>query len=144
MNLPLALQGQLQRLADARQASLDTLLQAAWWALLGRLGDSNRLLGAWQHDARQDYDYFANSAGAFSKLLPLCLQWADETRFGEHLAALGAALEQHVAWQEYWVPEWVPTAVPTVAFSTTPALAPQVAGGLCWQGELLAPRLPTG
>ncbi|MCX2694769.1 amino acid adenylation domain-containing protein [Pseudomonas sp. DCB_CB] len=144
VNLPLALQGQLQRLADARQASLDTLLQAAWWALLGRLGDSNRLLGAWQHDARQDYDYFANSAGAFSKLLPLCLQWADETRFGEHLAALGAALEQHVAWQEYWVPEWVPTAVPTVAFSTTPALAPQVAGGLCWQGELLAPRLPTG
>ncbi|MCX2891833.1 amino acid adenylation domain-containing protein [Pseudomonas sp. DCB_BI] len=144
VSLPLGLQGQLQQLAAARQVSLDTLLQAAWWGLLGRLGDSNRLLGAWQHDARQDYDYFAASAGSFSKCLPVYLQWAEQATFGEHLATLAALLEQHVTWQEYWVPEWVPTAVPTVAFSTTPALAPQVAGGLCWQGELLAPRLPAG
>ncbi|HLA33201.1 MAG TPA: condensation domain-containing protein, partial [Pseudomonas sp.] len=50
--LPAALAAELERLAGARQQSLPTLLQAAWWALLARIGGQPAFVGGWQHDCR--------------------------------------------------------------------------------------------
>lgn len=57
----------LQRLADQLGQPLATLLQGAWWVLLGRLSGLEQALVGVRHDSRGDYEYFANAIGVFEK-----------------------------------------------------------------------------
>ena len=91
----------LTTLAESHQASLDSLLQAAWWALLARLGGQAQLLGGWLHDCRDDYDFFAASTGIFEKTLPLALTIDSRQPFVRWLSECAQLLDSHRAWQEH-------------------------------------------
>ncbi len=91
----------LTALAESRQSSLDSLLQAAWWALLARLGGQAQLLGGWLHDCRDDYDFFAASTGVYEKTLPLALTIDCRQPFARWLADCAQLLDSHRGWQEH-------------------------------------------
>ena len=55
----------IDSLADELQVSAEAVLQAAWWALLARISGSERVLGGWQHDCRQDYEVMQGAIGLF-------------------------------------------------------------------------------
>lgn len=121
-----ALAERLQALCAELGKPLDTVLQGAWWALLGRLAGQDRLLVGWRHDCRRDYEYFAGCIGLFEKSLPLVLALPAERSFADWLDDLEQVLEQHAAWQEQW-----PVEAPTLdghfragfALECLPALA---------------------
>ncbi|ROO33587.1 non-ribosomal peptide synthetase [Pseudomonas sp. 7SR1] len=123
----------LQRLAEQLGQPLATLLQGAWWLLLGRLGGLEQTLVGVRHDSREDYDYFANAVGVFEKNLPLCVSLPATQPFNEWLAALAVRLEEHRTWQEYWAPELTPEAArPAYGFTAGQAPTAGHAGGLAW------------
>jgi len=135
--LPTALAAALERLADAQQQTLPTLLQAAWWALLGRIGGQPAFIGGWQHDCRRDYEALAGGVGVFDKVLPLPLRPDPTQSFSQWLQRLAALLEGHIGAQEYW-----PLANPQQAYLGVGfALAGQPAGrqiaGLSWHALVL-------
>ncbi|MEO4048126.1 amino acid adenylation domain-containing protein [Pseudomonas sp. CAU 1711] len=99
--LPAELSSRLGALAEARQTSIATLLQAAWWALLARIAGQTHYLGGWQHDCRQDYEALAGSLGRYEKCLPLPLRLELAQPFAHWLDTLGELLASHVGWQEY-------------------------------------------
>lgn len=88
-------------LAESRQVPVDSLLQAAWWALLARIGGQGQLLGGWLHDCRADYDFFAASTGVYEKTLPLALSLDSRQPFARWLAECSALLDSHRGWQEH-------------------------------------------
>jgi hypothetical protein len=133
----------LQRLADELGQSLSTLLQGAWWLLLGRLSGSDQALVGIRHDSRGDYDYFANAIGVFEKTLPLCVPLSPSAPFSEWLGALATRLEAHRTWQEYWVPELAPDAAhPAYGFAVARASFVHSDGGLKWTGSSLVQTDP--
>ncbi len=97
-----ALKAGLQSRAATLQVAAPTLLQAAWWALLGRVSDQPAFLAQWRHDGREDYDYFAQSAGVLEKALPVQVRIDENQRFDAWVSAFAALAAQHVTWQEYW------------------------------------------
>ncbi len=126
----------LHGLAQQRGATLATLLQAGWWALLGRISGRETFSAGWRHDARQDYEFFANSVGLFEKTLPLSLKVDTAQSFSAWLGELEQVVGQHVTWQEYWSTQAFPElANPAygVAFTTVPSA--RQSGGLTLRGE---------
>ncbi|WP_434559880.1 non-ribosomal peptide synthetase [Pseudomonas sp. R1-6] len=127
----------LQRLADELGQPLETLLQGAWWVLLGRLSGSDQALVGVRRDSRSDYDYFASAIGVFEKTLPLCVPLPPNAPFSEWLVQLAAGLEAHRTWQEYWVPELAPyAAYPAYGFAIGRASFVHSDAGLKWQESL--------
>ncbi|WP_053147490.1 amino acid adenylation domain-containing protein [Pseudomonas sp. Pf153] len=123
----------LQRLAEQLGQPLATLLQGAWWLLLGRLSGLEQALVGVRHDSREDYEYFAHALGMFEKTLPLWLSLPATAPFDEWLGALAARLEEHRTWQEYWAPELSPGAArPAYGFTVEQAIPAGHMGGLNW------------
>ncbi|MGC1331022.1 non-ribosomal peptide synthetase [Pseudomonas sp.] len=106
----------LNALAESRQVRLDTLLQAAWWALLARIGGQSQVLAGWLHDCRDDYDFFAASTGVYEKTLPLVLNIDSQQGFARWLADCSVLLDSHRGWQEH-APAQVPEACLRAGFS---------------------------
>ncbi|WP_434577747.1 amino acid adenylation domain-containing protein [Pseudomonas sp. Z5-35] len=131
----------LQRLADQLGQPLATLLQGAWWVLLGRLSGLEQALVGVRHDSRGDYEYFANAIGVFEKNLPLCVPLPATAPFSEWLVELAARLEAHRTWQEYWATELAPDAAyPAYGFTVGRAPITSSSGGLAWAAESLSAR----
>jgi amino acid adenylation domain-containing protein len=126
----------LQRLADELGQPLTTLLQGAWWLLLGRLSGSDQALVGVRHDSRSDYDYFAHAIGMFEKTLPLCIPLPASAPFSEWLGELAMRLEAHRTWQEYWTPELAPDAAhPAYGFAVAAASFVHGDNSLEWTGS---------
>nr|WP_298114541.1 non-ribosomal peptide synthetase [uncultured Pseudomonas sp.] len=130
--LPAALAAELERLAEARQQSLPTLLQAAWWALLARIGGQPAFVGGWQHDCRRDYEALAGGVGVFDKVLPLPLRLDPSEAFSHWLQRLAVLLEEHVGAQEYWPLAESQQTHLSVGFALAGQPAEQQAAGLSW------------
>ncbi|HLD66109.1 MAG TPA: condensation domain-containing protein, partial [Pseudomonas sp.] len=132
--LPATLSAELERLAEAQQQPLPTLLQAAWWALLARIGGQTAFAGGWQHDCRRDYEALAGGVGVFDKVLPLPLRLDPAEPFCQWLQRLALLLEAHVGAQEYW-----PLAEPpqqahlSVGFALAGQPGERQAAGLSWR-----------
>ncbi|MDP9901731.1 non-ribosomal peptide synthetase [Variovorax ginsengisoli] len=92
----------LDRAASAADLSPQTVLQAAWWLLVGRLTEGRAFVGGWQHDCRQDYEVMQGSVGVFEKILPIAVQIAPEQSFADWAVRLGGVLAAHAEAQEYW------------------------------------------
>lgn len=134
----------LQCLAAQLGQPLATLLQGAWWVLLGRLSGREQVLVGVRHDSRSDYEYFANAVGVFEKTLPLCVSLPATQPFSEWLEALAARLEEHRTWQEYWTPELnTDAARPAYGFTVAQASRAQDSGGLHW-APVSVPALADG
>ncbi|MNO25747.1 Tyrocidine synthase 3 [compost metagenome] len=119
------------------------LLQTAWWALLSRISGREGMLVGWRHDARRDYEFFADTVGLLEKTLPLHLQLPAEQPFAQVLAQLRSTLEQHATWQEYGAAEvFGNAAAPTFTFGQRPALIEQDSAGLRWSAQYLAAQQP--
>jgi amino acid adenylation domain-containing protein len=125
----------LQRLAEQLGQTLATLLQGAWWVLLGRLSGLEQALVGVRHDSRGDYEYFANAVGVFEKTLPLCVSLPASVAFSEWLSELAAGLEAHRTWQEYWTPDLAPDARPAYGFTLGQASGAWSSGDLNWAPE---------
>ncbi|WPN61790.1 amino acid adenylation domain-containing protein [Pseudomonas sp. P9_35] len=125
----------LQRLAEQLGQTLATLLQGAWWVLLGRLSGLEQALVGVRHDSRGDYEYFANAVGVFEKTLPLCVSLPASVAFSEWLSELAAGLEAHRTWQEYWTPDLAPDARPAYGFTLGQASGARNRDGLNWAPE---------
>lgn len=130
--LPATLAAELERLAEARQQPLPTLLQAAWWALLARIGGQPAFIGGWQHDCRRDYEALAGGIGVFDKVLPLPLRLDPSEAFSHWLQRLAAVLEEHVGAQEYWPLSEPQAAHFGVGFALATQPAERQAAGLSW------------
>ncbi len=125
----------LYRLAEQLGQPLATLLQGAWWVLLGRLSGLEQALVGVRHDSRGDYEYFANAMGVFEKTLPLCVSLPASVAFSEWLSELAAGLEAHRTWQEYWTPDLAPDARPAYGFTLGQASGARSSGDLNWAPE---------
>lgn len=133
LNLQSAQRDALQALAEQLGQPVATLLQGAWWVLLGRLSGLDQALVGLRHDSRADYEYFANAVGVFEKTLPLSLEMPGSARFSDWLGQLAARLEEHRTWQEYWTPELAPDAArPAYGFSLGQIGVAASSGGLRW------------
>jgi amino acid adenylation domain-containing protein len=133
LNLPSAQRDALHALAEQLGQPVATLLQGAWWVLLGRLSGLDQVLVGLRHDSRADYEYFANAVGVFEKSLPLSLELPGSARFSDWLGQLAARVEEHRTWQEYWTPELAPDAArPAYGFSLGQIGVAANSGGLRW------------
>ncbi|SFH12255.1 non-ribosomal peptide synthetase [Pseudomonas sp. NFACC45] len=123
----------LQRLAEQLGQPLSTVLQGAWWVLLGRLSGLEQALVGVRHDSRGDYEYFANAVGVFEKTLSLSVSLPATVSFSEWLDELAARLEAHRTWQEYWAPELSPGAArPAYGFTLGQERPTGTRAGLNW------------
>lgn len=128
-----ALRVALQTLAEQLELPVATLLQGAWWVLLGRLSGLDQALVGLRHDSRGDYEYFANAVGVFEKTLPLSLALPFSAPFSDWLGQLATHLEEHRTWQEYWTPELAPDAArPAYGFSLGQIGGAANSSGLRW------------
>jgi amino acid adenylation domain-containing protein len=129
----------LQQLAASLGQPLGTLLQGAWWLLLGRLSGQEQALVGVRHDSRADYEYFSGAVGVFEKTLPLSLAFAVSASFSAWLGELAAQLDEQRTWQEYWTPELAPEAAhPAYGFAQTRVSENVAGGGLRWTPQALA------
>ncbi|MDD1138043.1 amino acid adenylation domain-containing protein [Pseudomonas sp. TNT2022 ID233] len=123
----------LQALAEQLGQPVATLLQGAWWVLLGRLSRLEQALVGVRHDSRSDYEYFASAVGVFEKTLPLSVSLPAGATFSDWLLELAARLEEHRTWQEYWTPDLAPDAArPVYGFTLGQAGRSGNSGGLRW------------
>lgn len=133
LTLECAQRDALHALAEQLGQPVATLLQGAWWVLLGRLSGLDQVLVGLRHDSRADYEYFANAVGVFEKSLPLSLELPGSARFSDWLGQLAARVEDHRTWQEYWTPELAPDAAPPAyGFSLGQIGVAASSGGLRW------------
>lgn len=125
--------GGIAELAARLEQSPQRVLQAAWYWLLARVSGRTAFTVAWQHDGREDYEYFADCAGVFSQILPLNLRIDARESFTAWLARLATDLDEHITWQEYCPapasPLWQP-----FLYQVQPA------GDQGWNARLLAAR----
>lgn len=103
-----ALVAGISGLASSQGLRIDTVLQAAWWLLLSRLGGHERFMAGWQHDCRLDYDVMQGAVGVFDKVLPWFIDVSGDERLDDWLSRFGQAAEHHVQAQEYWPVEAPP------------------------------------
>ncbi|MFJ7313615.1 amino acid adenylation domain-containing protein [Pseudomonas sp. NPDC098747] len=135
LSLPLqsAQRQALQALAEQLGQPVATLLQGAWWVLLGRLSGLEQALVGVRHDSRSDYEYFANAVGVFEKTLPLSVALPASVTFSDWLVQLAARLEEQRTWQEYWTAELAPDAArPAYGFALAQISRIDSSGGLRW------------
>ncbi|NUT63784.1 amino acid adenylation domain-containing protein [Herbaspirillum sp. C9C3] len=108
-----------------------TVLQAAWLALLARLGQQSRIACAWQHDCRDDYEPMAQALGLYGKTLPLILNVPPQASLSELVNQLAAQQEQHVAAQEY-LPDDLAARPAEIGLSVRHAVGRWQEGALQW------------
>lgn len=135
LSLPLqpAQRHALQALAEQLGQPVATLLQGAWWVLLGRLSGLEQALVGVRHDSRIDYEYFAHAVGVFEKTLPLSVALPASVTFSDWLVQLAARLEEQRTWQEYWTAELAPDAArPAYGFALGKLGGIANSGGLRW------------
>jgi amino acid adenylation domain-containing protein len=119
----------LDAVAAIQGRPVQTLLQAAWWLLLARISGREAFVAGWRHDARRDYEFFAESVGLFEKTLPLTLAPDLAQPFSAWLDGLGAQLQAHSTWQEYMP---VSISPPTYGFALRAEPPSQTVAGLEW------------
>ncbi|MDI3401526.1 amino acid adenylation domain-containing protein [Pseudomonas sp. V88_4] len=133
----------LQALAEQLGQPVATLLQGAWWVLLGRLSGLEQALVGVRHDSRSDYEYFAGAVGVFEKTLSLSVSLPAGAAFSAWLVELAARLEEHRTWQEYWTPDLAPDAArPAYGFTVGQAVRSGNSGGLRWTVSQALPVQP--
>ncbi|MBV9791150.1 MAG: amino acid adenylation domain-containing protein, partial [Chloroflexi bacterium] len=130
-----ALHQQLEQLAQAQNVSAETVLLAAWQALLARLTDYDRLAVAIANDGRS-FEELAEALGLFAKYLPVVVAIDEGSRFADLLGQTAAATQELQEWQEYF--SWHEQELATGKPGTLPVLpfsfayrraAPLVAAG---------------
>lgn len=89
-------------LAQRLELPVETLLHAAWLALLGRLTGSYRHITGWRHDCRADYDMLAGAVGAYEKVLPLEVDWQPDDTFEHCARQLAQRRQAHIGAQEHY------------------------------------------
>lgn len=123
----------IDSLADELQVSAEAVLQAAWWALLARISGSERVLGGWQHDCRQDYEVMQGAIGLFDKVLPVLVEGVADSDFSSWIACLAEQLESHTQAQEYWSIDALPDKRHLVAgFAFSEGVSELDTAGLQW------------
>ena len=133
----------LKALAEQLGQPVATLLQGAWWLLLGRLSGLEQVLVGVRHDSRIDYEYFANAVGVFEKTLPLSVALPASARFSDWLVELATRLDEQRTWQEYWTAELAPDAArPAYGFSLAQVGRVDSRGGLRWSPSAAVPVQP--
>lgn len=96
----------LRSLAEARNAELSDVLQAAWRILLWRLsGDGDVTLA--RSFAGRTYEELASAFGLFEKYIPVHTYLASNLRFDEVLDKVRKAVAATGEWQDYWTGESV-------------------------------------
>ncbi|ODP34189.1 amino acid adenylation domain-containing protein [Pandoraea sp. ISTKB] len=90
----------LVAMAQARGIAPDLLLQAAWWALLARIGGQSPVDGTVCHDCRADYGPLAGSLGVFERRMPVRVFLDDTLSLVDIACRLGEAIDEHRNWQE--------------------------------------------
>ncbi|MBB5393965.1 MULTISPECIES: amino acid adenylation domain-containing protein [unclassified Herbaspirillum] len=122
----------LQQWQATRQLQPAIVLQAAWLALLARLGQIGQVACAWQHDCRDDYEPMAQALGLYGKTLPLVLSVPPHASLSELANQLAAQQEQHVAAQEY-LPDELAATLPEIGFSARHTVGCWQDGALQWE-----------
>ncbi|MCD0500629.1 amino acid adenylation domain-containing protein [Achromobacter sp. MY14] len=89
-------------LAQRLDLPVETLLHAAWLALLGRLTGSYCHVTGWRHDCRTDYDMLAGAVGAYEKVLPLEIDWQPDDTFEHCARRLALRRQAHIGAQEHY------------------------------------------
>lgn len=113
--------------------SRSVVLQAAWWLVLARASLDPDFVAGWQHDCRQDYDAFAEMAGALDEILPVAPRINENESLASTLKRLSAMLIEHREAQEFWTPEQARNcAIPSVGFAIQDLPPPLEGGGLSW------------
>lgn len=132
----------LLHMAGRLSLAPDELLQAAWWALLGRVTGQSNLMVGWRHDSRKDYEYFSSCAGLFEKSLPLHLSVTEDKPFDAWAAELREILASHATWQEYWAPQ-VGQESPAYGYASVQHTADLASGQARWGIDCLPERRPS-
>ncbi|RCL26416.1 non-ribosomal peptide synthetase [Pseudomonas sp. AFG_SD02_1510_Pfu_092] len=136
--LPDALHTPLEHLAHSTGQALGTVLQAAWWVLLARIGGNAAFSAGWQQDCRFDYEALANGIGVYQKVLPLALMPQLEQPFDVWLQQLAAQLDGHAQQQEYWnVAEPAVAVQHSVGFTLVRHSAAFTCAGLHWSVDAM-------
>ncbi|MDR6958090.1 amino acid adenylation domain-containing protein [Pseudomonas brassicacearum] len=136
--LPVELHQVLQQLAERCQQPLGTVLQAAWWLLLARVGGHRVYTAGWQQDCRVEYEALANGIGVYEKILPLVLAPDLNGTFEQWLQSLASQLNEHAQQQEYWnVADTTHTHHRKVGFNLASQCQDVDIAGLRWHVETL-------
>ncbi|ALS61802.1 non-ribosomal peptide synthetase [Pandoraea norimbergensis] len=90
----------LVSIAQARGTGPELLLQAAWWALLARIGGQTAVDGTVCHDCRTDYGPLAGSIGVFERRLPVRVRLDDTFSLVDAACHLNETIEEHRHRQE--------------------------------------------
>lgn len=90
----------LVAIAQARGTAPDLLLQAAWWALLARIGGQSPLNGTVCHDCRTDYGPLVGSLGVFERRLPVRVRFDDALSLVDTACHLNETIDEHRHRQE--------------------------------------------
>ncbi|WP_176399197.1 non-ribosomal peptide synthetase [Pandoraea sp. PE-S2T-3] len=90
----------LVAIAQARGTAPGLLLQAAWWALLARIGGQTVVDGTVCHDCRTDYGPLAGSVGVFERRLPVRVRLDDTFSLVDAACHLNETIEEHRHRQE--------------------------------------------
>ncbi|SIT01199.1 amino acid adenylation domain-containing protein [Achromobacter sp. MFA1 R4] len=90
------------QLAQRLDLPVETVLHAAWLALLGRLTGGYRHVTGWRHDCRADYDMLAGAVGAYEKVLPLAVDWQADDAFEHCARQLAERRLAHIGAQEHY------------------------------------------
>ncbi|HEX5084319.1 MAG TPA: amino acid adenylation domain-containing protein [Blastocatellia bacterium] len=91
----------LESLAGAQSATLETLLLAAWYALIWRLAGQRRITLGYHCDGRK-YEELAGALGLFAKWTPATCELAEDYRFDELLRETERIISEAQRWQEYF------------------------------------------
>lgn len=105
--------GRLASLARQQGESLESMLFAAWAALLHRLTDAPDLTVGVMFDGRPHED-LRGSMGPYAQVVPVTLRGAFGGTFDALLGAAGEALRQAGLWQDYF--QWPEAAAGDVQF----------------------------
>ncbi|VVE23346.1 Plipastatin synthase subunit C [Pandoraea horticolens] len=98
--VPAAVGTALVAMAQARGTATDLLLQAAWWALLARIGGQTSVDGVVCHDCRSDYGPLAGSLGVFERRMPVRVRLDDTLSLVDVACRLNETIDEHRNWQE--------------------------------------------
>ncbi|MEO6196445.1 MAG: non-ribosomal peptide synthase/polyketide synthase [Thermoanaerobaculia bacterium] len=99
--VPAALTADLERVAAGERKTLESVLLAAWAALLRRYAAGPDLVVG-RFSAGRKYADLAGALGPFAKVLPLRLVVSREEPFTALLREVSGAVEESEAWEEYF------------------------------------------
>ncbi|ASU38878.1 non-ribosomal peptide synthetase [Herbaspirillum sp. meg3] len=116
-HLPATLSDALQDYAETNQTVVETVLHAAWLALLGKLTQAQQIRSVWRHDCRADYEPMAGAVGLYGKVFPVLLEVGAQDSFSDVLRQLAVLGEHHTGAQEYLTDDVAAAATSGIGFS---------------------------